>query len=87
MKTRLTTLLIAAGLSASALAQERESPLPEFGTIDENEDGLIDQAEAKLLLEALEEAGIEFEFETVDANMDGAIDLVEYAEYEEALLS
>lgn len=92
MKRSITTLILAAGFAAGAIAQEaaeeaKHSMLPEFTEIDENEDGTLDQAEVVALNELLKEtqAEVEFEFETADANEDGLIDQAEYAEYEEML--
>jgi Ca2+-binding EF-hand superfamily protein len=68
MRTILTAFLVAIGFSTSALAQE----LPSFEEVDQNSDGLIDQAEASVV-EAIQ-------FETADANQDGSIDREEYAQ-------
>ena len=92
MKRSITTLMLAVGFAAGAIAQEEaaeatESKLPAFATIDENEDGALDQAEVVALNEMLKEAQaeVEFEFERADANEDGLIDQTEYAEYEKML--
>jgi len=88
MKGILTTLLIAAGFTAAALAQEAaQGMLPKFADVDENEDGKIDAAEAKVLAESLEESELKFDFTTADANEDGAVDAAEYAKYQEELMS
>jgi len=87
MKRSFTTLMIAVGFAAGAIAQEeaKESMLPEFAAVDENEDGALDQAEIGALNEMLKDTEVAFEFETADANEDGLIDETEYAEYEEML--
>lgn len=87
MKRSITTLMIAVGFAAGAIAQEeaKESLLPEFGAVDENEDGMLDQTEVVALNEMLKDSEVTFEFETADANEDGLIDQTEYAEYEEML--
>lgn len=66
MKSALATLLLAAGLSVAALAQDR----PEFDEVDANGDGMISQEEAGAV-EGLD-------FARVDANKDGHIDREEY---------
>ena len=84
--------LIAAALIAvpfAALAQE-EAPkqaelavLPEFKTVDANENGMIEATETAALAKMLrDEHQIVFQFDSVDRNKDGAINAAEYVAYD-----
>jgi len=93
MKEQLmAAALIATGFGLVAVAQEGApeeeelAVLPEFKSVDANEDGMIDVAETKELTEMLEEEHqIEFQFETVDENRDGLINNEEYVAYDAVL--
>ena len=87
--------LIATGLGATALAfaqavSEQKEPelavLPEFKSVDANENGMIEAAETERLAEQLKEAHqITFQFEAVDRNRDGMINTQEYVAYDAVL--
>jgi Ca2+-binding EF-hand superfamily protein len=66
---RTLLVLSALGLSAAALAQQK---LPAFEEVDENGDGMINEAEASRV------AGLDFS--VADANKDGGIDREEYGQ-------
>ena len=91
MKLLPMTVVLAAGFAGTAIAQQAaEEPaeghtLPTFASVDKNEDGKIDQAEAQVLTEALKESDMKFDFKTADANEDGAIDAAEYTKYQEKM--
>jgi hypothetical protein len=67
MKTLLSALLVAIGLSTTVLAQN----LPAFEEVDTNRDGAISGAEASIV-EGLDLAA-------ADTNQDGVLDRAEYA--------
>jgi hypothetical protein len=85
--------LLATGLGATAFAQVVSQPdepelavLPEFKTVDANENGMIEAAETEGLTEQLkEEHQISFQFEAVDRNRDGMINTQEYVAYDAVL--
>jgi hypothetical protein len=67
MKTLLSALLVAIGLSTTVLAQN----LPAFEEVDTNRDGAISGTEASIV-EGLDLAA-------ADTNQDGVLDRAEYA--------
>ena len=85
--------LLATGLGAAALAQEvaeQTEPelavLPEFKSVDANENGMIEANETEDLAEQLkEEHEIAFQFEAADRNRDGMINTQEYVAYDGVL--
>jgi hypothetical protein len=91
----IAAVVICAGLSLSALAQEGAGAsdddtglfvLPEFKSVDRNKDGMIDLIESETLAATLvEEHGIAFQFLVIDVNHDDLINNQEYVAYDAAL--
>jgi len=93
MKTQglLTTMMAATGFGLVAVAQDtgREPGadelilLPDFESIDVNEDGMITASETQGLARLLREKHrLAFRFGTVDKNADGQINYQEYVAYD-----
>lgn len=75
-----------AGAGAGIAEEDELAVLPEFKSVDANEDGMIDTAEGEMLTDTLkEEHNVEFQFETVDRSQDGLIDVREYTAYDATL--
>jgi len=68
-------------------ATEQElAVLPQFKSVDANENGRIEASETEGLTEQLkEEHQISFQFEAVDRNRDGMINAQEYVAYDAVL--
>jgi len=82
-----TVLAYAQAVSPPAQPTEQElAVLPEFESVDANENGMIEAAETEGLAEQLkDEHQISFQFEAVDRNRDGAINTQEYVAYDAVL--
>lgn len=90
----IATALLATPFAIAAVAQEGApapadkelAVLPEFKTIDANEDGMIEANETESLAKMLrEEHQVVFQFQAVDRNSDGLINTQEYVAYDGAL--